>query len=278
MDESTKRGLLAAYGRLLRPLIRILIRNEVTYSEFAEVAKETFVRVAAEATDSGRENNNIARLVKLTGLSASQVEETLEVIETRGIDSEGLGVQISIVISVWHTNSAFTGPYGLPLELAFDDGSESSFTTLVSSCLPEADPKELLGEMIRTSTAIETQPGWIKVLTRSYIAESGPDLIEHLSETIEVLANTIDHNDSEVDPKRKLFERQVDTHEGIREEDLEDFAKFAGDKAQRLLEEIDNWISQQDKPVENESNKLRAGFGIYHYVIRDEDKNSQNGA
>ena len=48
MDESPKRGLLAAYGRLLGPLVRILIRNGVSFNEFAEVAKETYVEVASK--------------------------------------------------------------------------------------------------------------------------------------------------------------------------------------------------------------------------------------
>jgi len=42
-----KQGLLAAYRRLMRPLVRILIRNGVAYGEFAEIAKEVYIDVAA---------------------------------------------------------------------------------------------------------------------------------------------------------------------------------------------------------------------------------------
>jgi hypothetical protein len=269
MDESTKRGLLAAYGRLLKPLVRILIRNGVVYEEFAGIAKETFVRVAAESSSKGNEANRLDLIEKLTGLNTNQVEETLLAIEALNDDPEGLGVQISVILSVWHTNSNFTGPYGLPLELPFDGNKEKSFQTLVASCTTGTDHKRLMDSMIEAGAAVETQPGWLKALTRSYIADNGPDLIEHLSETIEVIANTIEHNESETDPKKKLFERQVVTHEGIREEDLPKFAKFAGEKSQRLLEEIDNWISQQDEPSESERNQLSTGFGIYHFVNKN---------
>ena len=47
MESDLKQGLLAAYRRLMKPLVRILIRNGVAYGEFAEVAKEVYIDVAS---------------------------------------------------------------------------------------------------------------------------------------------------------------------------------------------------------------------------------------
>ncbi|MEE4184384.1 MAG: DUF6502 family protein, partial [Gammaproteobacteria bacterium] len=73
MDESPKRGLLAAYGRLLRPLIRILIRNGVSFAEFADVAKQAYVEVAER--DFAIRNVPITdyRISALTGLRREEV-------------------------------------------------------------------------------------------------------------------------------------------------------------------------------------------------------------
>jgi hypothetical protein len=52
MSENFKATLLAAFGRLMKPLVRILLRNGVAYGEFAEVIKRVYVDVSAarEAT------------------------------------------------------------------------------------------------------------------------------------------------------------------------------------------------------------------------------------
>ena len=46
MPQAVRSGLLSAYRRLLQPLIRILIRNGVSYYEFNEVVKSGYVEVA----------------------------------------------------------------------------------------------------------------------------------------------------------------------------------------------------------------------------------------
>ena len=54
MSENFKTTLLSAFGRLMKPLVRILLRNGVAYGEFAEVIKRVYVDVSASAiTDVG---------------------------------------------------------------------------------------------------------------------------------------------------------------------------------------------------------------------------------
>ncbi len=273
MDESTKRGLLAAYGRLLRPLIRILIRNDVSYSEFAEVAKETFVRVAREKLVEQEPRDSESLLAAITGMPSGEIERIEESLRNSQYVSEDHLDEIVNILTSWYTKSEFTGPYGLPLELPFKDQKQMDFSTLVASCSQDVDPQEILDELIETNAITETKPGWYKALTRYYQPEgNAPSGIEHLSRTIEDIANTIDHNHSEPDPKRRMFERNVYTEEGIREDDLARFAAFAGEKSQRLIEEIDNWITNLDAPDRSDPVRLSTGFGFYHYVHRETDE------
>lgn len=273
MDESTKRGLLAAYGRLLRPLVRILIRNGVIYSEFAEVAKETFVRVGSEST-SGQDSPSRTRAISgLTGLTSSEINQIHQEINSRG-DSKNEQFDVIVkVLATWHTNSNFTGPYGLPLELPYSQENRLDFRTLVEGCSPTADAKAILNELLETSAVEEVNPGWHKVKTRYYMPEgSAPGGIEHLSRTIEDLANTIDHNHSETLQRNRLFERHVYTEDGIRAEDLPAFAEFAGKRAQKLLDEIDNWLTNNvEPPSAEEKDSLSTGFGIFHYIHKDQE-------
>ena len=51
MTDSVRLGLLAAYRKLLQPLVRILIRSGISFGEVAEVLKTVFVEVAARDFD-----------------------------------------------------------------------------------------------------------------------------------------------------------------------------------------------------------------------------------
>ena len=118
MVESPKRGLLAAYGRLLGPLVRILIRNGVSYDEFAVAAKEIFVDVAATNFRVSERDSSLARIAVLSGLPIAEVESIQALndrVRTTGLTSDLNDV--AVILSAWHTGSDFTGPYGVPLEL-----------------------------------------------------------------------------------------------------------------------------------------------------------------
>ena len=271
MDESTKRGLLAAYGRLLRPLVRILIRNGVIYSEFAEVAKETFVRVAMEGTSSESLNeDSITSQAALEGISDAEQTKIMSAIRSSKPAEVSQSDLIVAVLATWHSNSMFTGPYGLPLELQLEDKSGIDFSNLVKITSPESDPKYFLSALIESKTVEETRPGWYRAKKRTYIpGANAPDFIEHLSSAIEDLANTLDHNHAESNIKNKMFQREVYTEEGIKESDIAAFANFAGQKGQTLIAEVDNWLEQLEKPTDSSEKKIRTGMSIFHYVRRE---------
>jgi hypothetical protein len=273
MNESPKRGLLAAYGRLLGPLIRILIRNGVSHGEFCEAAREIFVDVASIDFPVGDTPTSVTRTAVLSGLSTSQVKEiwdNQERIRVSGIDSN-LN-HSAIALSCWHTDSEFTGPYGVPIELRLESNKELGFEDLVRRHIGDAPAKPLLLELLNARAIIETEPGWYRALSRFYMPKaSAPAGMEHLSRAVENFVRTLDHNAIETDPKKKMFERQVYTADGILEKDLPRFKAFANTKSKLLLEELDNWISQLDKPETDQGNNVVTGLGIYHY-LRSQDE------
>ncbi|MGI9318046.1 MAG: DUF6502 family protein, partial [bacterium] len=141
----------------------------------------------------------------------------------------------------------------------------------------DIDPKPLLKELVGIGAVVETEKDWYKALIRYYMPEPmAPQGLEFLASSVESFVTTLDHNLNELDPKNKLFERTVYTGEGISPEDLSRFAKFSSQKAQLLLEEIDNWISQLAPPKNtSERSSLTTGLGIYHFISGNEDKSNK---
>ncbi|MGB5738893.1 MAG: DUF6502 family protein, partial [Woeseia sp.] len=74
MSDSVKRGLLAAYSKLLRPLVRILLKQGVTYAEFSEVVKTVFVTIAAQEFRVPGKKMSKARIAIVTGLTRKEVQ------------------------------------------------------------------------------------------------------------------------------------------------------------------------------------------------------------
>ena len=72
-DDSLTLGLLSAYRKLLQPLVRILIRQGISYGELSEILKGVFVEVADR--DFGLPGRKISqsRIAIITGLTRKEV-------------------------------------------------------------------------------------------------------------------------------------------------------------------------------------------------------------
>jgi hypothetical protein len=267
MDETPKSGLLAAYVRLLGPLVRILIRNGVSFDEFTNVAKKTYVEVAGRDFQVGKKESSQTRLEILTGLDATEVGSVLDSLKSTSDKDQNTLDGIVRVLTAWHTDSRYTGPYGMPIELKYEETDNAGFNELSQRYCPGIEPRALLNELVSVGAVLETGKGWFKVLTRSYGPKaSAPAGLEYLARTLADIVSTLDHNILEPNPKNRLFERHVYTEDGIRPEDLPKFVKFTNERGQQLLDEIDNWLTQLDKPQESTEQKLSTGLGIFHYI------------
>lgn len=279
MDADLKAALLAAYGRILTPLVRILLREGVAYPELDETVRKVFVSVGLEMTSSlpvAQASADWARLISsATGLTAAEVSRIAQ--NRTELGSTGQLEQITAVLTAWHTDPDFTGPYGLPLELRFDGNDGRDFASLVRTHCPSAAPDRLLGELRRVGAVKETDSGWFKVLTRTYLPRVDvPDSFERIGRAVQCLVDTVDFNRQQVDADARLLERTVHADDGIRPEDLPRFRSYVRDRAQVLLEEIDNWLSQLDKPdLGDPEIRIGTGVGIYHYVEWPEEDRSE---
>ena len=78
------------------------------------------------------------------------------------------------------------------------------------------------------------------------------------------------------DPDERRFERYVFADNGIRREDLPRFNAYIKKRAQLLLEEIDNWLSQLDQPDPDKEEPVKTGLGIYHFVDEEIEHEKEN--
>ena len=152
-DSDVKQGLLAAYRRFMGPLVRILIRNGISFNEFADELKGVFVEVAQSDFPIDERNPSGTRIAILTGLTRKEVKKQLEVIEGSASSRapEARMSRVNRVLDGWHKDNEFVGPYSLPLELMFDErrGDVPSFSELVRRFSGDMSPRAMLDELVR---------------------------------------------------------------------------------------------------------------------------------
>ncbi len=279
MTDSVKTGLLAAYAKLLRPLVRILLRHGITYAELSEVVKTVFVEIAAQEFRVPGKKMSKARIAIVTGLTRKEVQRL------SGIDAEGRYVtktnmsRIGRVLSGWHTDPEFTGPYGMPLELRYDsdNSADVTFVKLVQRFSGDMTPRAMLDELIRVGAVVETDQNWFKVIRREYVPNLlDPDFLERVGTGIHNFVHTIETNMQKEGPGKGRFERSVWRPGGIKKTDLAHFDQFVREKCQALLDDIDNWLSKLEGPEEKKGEEaVHTGVGIYHYVVHDENPDTE---
>jgi len=278
MSDSVKSGLLAAYSKLLRPLIRILLRHGVTYAELSEVVKTVYVATAAHEFRVPGKKMSKARIAIVTGLTRKEVQRISEIDNK---EKSGLKTNLSRigrVLSGWHTDPDFTGPYGMPLELRYDSelAADATFVRLVQRYSGDMTPRAMLDELLRVGAVVETDQSWFKVVRREYVPHTlAPDFLERVGRGVHNFVHTIEMNMQKAGPGKGRFERTVRPDSGLKIEDLPLFDQYVRQKSQALLEDIDNWLTKLERPNKNDTT-VQTGVGIYHFVVEDDEYDEKN--
>jgi hypothetical protein len=255
-----------------------LLRHGISYAEFAEVAKAVYVETAIKDFKVPGRKATRTRIAVITGLTRKEVKRVIDEAIKERFELKTSYNRLGRVLVGWHTDPAFIGPYGMPLELQYESGKSAdvTFSSLVRKHSGDMSPRSVLDELIRVGAVLETDNGWYRVLRRDYIPEAqGVHNFERVGGVIKNFVNTIDFNMTKPAPGRGRFERMVVADDGIRVQDLPKFDAYIRERCQALLEEVDNWLTKLPKAnVDNGDEIVRTGLGIYHFIGDEADDRS----
>ena len=261
--------LLAAFRFLVVPLVRILLRNGITFNEISEVMKGAYARVAATDFAVPGRAMSYSRISITTGLARREIEGVLANEDRLRRALESNASRIANVLQGWHNDPEFMGPYGFPRDLSFDQetGGGPCFGDLVERYAADVTPQLMLEELMRVNAAtISEESGMIRVLKRTYIPEQmAPELIEVFARGVRRYVETIDHNLRVQDPAQRRFERWVFPDYGIREDDWVPFSDMVRDRLQEVIEDLETQFVLFRKPRPDVDETLSVGVGLYLY-------------
>jgi hypothetical protein len=256
-----KDQVLWALRYALTPLVRVLLQNGVSWSDFTEVAKEAFVQVARDDYGVQGRPTNTSRVALMTGLSRREVTRVKDVLLGERARETAAPSRISQILTAWHVDPRFMASDGRPATLAATGGG-ATMAALLKSYAGDTPHGAVIKEMTDLGL-VERTPQGFRALAREYIrGGSDPDLIRQAGVALHDHGNTVAFN---VDSKRSgpaRFERMA-TNRALPRRYVRAFEAFLEIEGQAFLERADGWLAARAANAADDDRTVRVGVGVY---------------
>ncbi len=272
MGTEHKNVLARAVIKVLRPLIRVLIRNEVTHAEMTELVRQTYVEVAYDAYSIPGQEMTFSRVAVLTGLSRKEVVRLKAILESEEVLMKQAPNRAQRVVHGWLADKEFIDRKKQPRDLPVK-GPKRSFQTLVQRYSGDITYGAVLDELNLIGVTELTDEGLVRLINKAYIPYK--DELEKVrimsvcvSDLFESAVYNIENTDGE-----PHFQRQM-VYSGIEPDLAEAFKTLSGEKATELLEFLNKYLSSErnKSTAADRAKGKRVGMGIYYFEESQDSK------
>jgi hypothetical protein len=259
-------------------LVRLLLRNGVPYKSFADMAKWVYVDLAsAEFGIEGRKQSD-SRVSVITGLSRKEVRRVGLLPNPVNDESVARFNRAARVISGWVRDKEFHDSSNRPASLPVE-GESRSFSSLVQRYSGDVPARAILDELERVGSIQKLRNGKYRLRVRAYVPPTGEDeKLAILGTDVADLIATIAHN-VYADGSELRYQRKV-VYDNVPVQAMPRLRAMSARRGQKLLEQIDSWLSQQDRDMNPEvegSGRMRAGVGVFYFEEPiDPDQNDED--
>jgi len=260
--------LRAALTKLVKPLIRILLRHGVTFDEFVEVLRKSYVLVADQEFAPPGRKQSLSNIALVTGIHRHEVKKLMN--STNQKTPETLGYhRAARVINGWVTDPEFSDN-GVARHLNID----TQFKQLVAKHSGDVTPRPILDELLRVGSIEKVDAKTVRLIVPAYIPrKSDEGLIEIFGDSVSDLITTIDHN-LEANPSERRLQISV-VHNNLPDDVLSDLELVSRDKSLEFLHDINRFFETQDRdsnPNVQGEGRNRAGIGLYFFQNKMDDE------
>ena len=272
MVNAVKKLILHALGQMLAAIIRIALRNGVSFLEFSELSKSLYVRIAAEDYGIRGRATNDSRIALITGINRREIRKLKEKDDSPDNTASNNVTLMSRIITAWHESERYTDASNQPALLTLA-GNSPNFTELVQEYGGDMAAVTLLKEFKRSHVIEETAAGELKAIKPYYIPNYlpdtkdspdfvSPDAISFGSSMLVDHINTIFFNlyASRENNKPKRMELRA-VNSGVKKSKVPAFYDYADELSLDYLQKIDKWLLDNEA-VDSETLE-RVGVGLY---------------
>ena len=260
MSKQQQKILFVAVRKLMRPLVRILLRNGVAFGALADAIRKCYVDVAFEDFAPEGKKQTVSRVSALTGLTRKEVKRLHELDSEDYEASQERYNRAVRVISGWMNDRRFLDVKGKPAVLLLDKGNKS-FAVLVRDYSGDIPVRAMLA-MLEDAGSVSNIKDKVRLVRHAYVpAGDDQEKIRILGTDVSELIATIDHNLTAA-PGQLLFQRKV-AYGAINRGSLAKLRKLSFARAQSLLERLDREYAKHEQ-TEDAGEGVSISLGIYY--------------
>ena len=174
---------------------------------------------------------------------AKMTQRVIASLATAPPDSDGtIHIALGKILFAWHRHELYVDRVGRPRPLSLAEDAAPSLFELAKTHSSYATPKELIDALI-SQRLIRPVGGGLYAPTAAVaqLRSLGPEVAEHLSESIARLLDTFGSNLSSRGPNPPLLERAAivrDLPAGLAQE----FRAFSAEQGESLAETVNEWL------------------------------------
>jgi len=238
----------------------------MSFKAFSDIAKRVYVEIGMNEFGIPGKKQTISRVAVLSGLTRKEVQRIINEAGDADIGAHERYNRAARVIAGWVRDRDFADAGGNPLALDLE-GGKASFSELVRRHSGDVPARAVRDELVRVGAVEALDDGRLRLLSRAYIPRTSDlDKLDILGTDVADLIATIDHN-LQLGAGDPRFQRKV-MYDNLPEESISSFRALGAEQSQQLLENLDRWLSQQDRdanPSVQGTGRKRAGIGIYYF-------------
>lgn len=265
-------ALIEALIRVLRPLVRLLMRNQITYPYVAQLLKGVYLDVARRDLRAAGERATDSRLSMLTGVHRKDTRRLRDEVHPTLNSPQrpaSLGAQI---IATWMSLPNFSDEQGEPYPLhRLATQGEPSFETLVNVVgKQDLRARSVLDEWLRVGLASLDTEDRVHLHRHAYIPAQdfeekafffGRNLHDHLAAAAQNLGSE----------KPPHFERSV-YYNNLRPESVARLRAVVDEHAMALLKQLNRKARELQRHDAGDAEaKERFTLGVYFYTETKQD-------
>lgn len=282
MSGEVQQNLKRALRLLMKPLVKLLMDQGISFNEFAESAKQTYVEMAIRKQKDEESTLNRSRVAIMTGLTRKEVAAVFR----RAMNEQAHPKAISRparVLHGWFNDPKYQAPYGMPLEIPYDASEnkpdEPCFTDLVKSYSGDQSAAQMLHELTSFGSVVKLENGLLRAEKRYFEPERvSPAMIQRFGEVGYNLLSTLASNVNRKAEDTGIFDSRVFSEVRLSRSELEafkDFLKVQGQEFMRATDTQLNLIAKKDAGRRDWPDHKETGLITVQYVS-DEDVMNQD--
>ncbi len=267
---TVEKALLSALKTILKPMVRLLIRQHITYVGLQGLLKQIYVKVADESFRLDGKRQTDSRISLLTGVHRADVKTIRNQGVEKSSDKEIKASLSAQIMSIWAGHQAYLDSDGKPKSLFRNstDGSPS-FEQLVLSISKDKHPRSFLDDWLNKGIVKiiknDKEKDMLTLSEKGYIPEvdyeeklffAGKNIGDHLS----IVVNNLENR------QPLMFDRAV-YYRKLTEESVKELEEFSKNKMMEVLVEVNQHASQlqeKDNGKNNASHSMHVGAYFYH--------------